>query len=250
VSVFSPNGLLTRAQYSTVSLIKDATNQWILGGDSTTTTSSAVISASGSFIQSADSDGISTLSFTPAKVGDIVVLSLQCASSTIHATAVAAGGGFGTFVKAEQASNSTDDAEIWYAPVTSSGTAETITVTWSGSVSAVLCQITGQEFTMTGGTNTWTLTANGNASSGSNSTTVTFPTLSPTAAGQLYYGVGVVSETASTTGLTAGYSGTVLGTSGNIVIWNPNCTSASQTPACTQAPTGTYLTVGAVIIAS
>jgi hypothetical protein len=34
VTVNSPNGLITRVQYSTVSLIKDGTNTWVLSGDS------------------------------------------------------------------------------------------------------------------------------------------------------------------------------------------------------------------------
>ena len=79
------------------------------------------------------------------------------------------------------------DEEIWYGKVTSTGSS-TVTVAWSGSVSGLSTEYTAQEFNTALGSGTnWSVDKTGTLNN-SSSSTVTYPSLSPSTAGELYFG--------------------------------------------------------------
>ena len=79
------------------------------------------------------------------------------------------------------------DEEIWTGKVTSTGSS-TITFTWSGTVTGHYEEYGVQEFSAGLGANTaWALDKSGTVN-GASSTTVPFPSLTPSGPGELYFG--------------------------------------------------------------
>ena len=139
------------------------------------------------------------------------------------------GGGVSTWTKAVQFDGSiSSDVEIWYGKVTTTGSS-TISFTWSGSVSSHTMEYGAQEFTAGLGSSTvWSVDHTG-TTNGASSTTVPFPSLTPTGSGELYFGYAVAYNTASA-GSTSGF--TYPETAEANVAWltTPTCRGPSRPP--------------------
>ncbi len=205
--------------------------------------SAATITAVGSLAQNSGS-GKSTLSVNPQHVGDALVLSIGVFPSSPTVSSVSGGGSTWTRVSYTTASG---DIEEWLGTITTTGSS-TITVTFSGSISGKQDELLAQEFSSsTGSSTTWALDVAGNATTSSNSTTVTMPTLSPSGSGELYVDYSAV-DNSGAAGSTSGFTYDVT-SEGSIFAYNPSV-SSSVTPTASQSPTGTYTEAAALLTAS
>ena len=191
--------------------------------------------------------GISTLAVSPKQLGDLLVLLVKVDSSTLKATSVS-GGGVGSWtLAATYAGYANRQFSIWTGVVTSTGSA-TITVGFSGSVSAVEVGLEGQEFTSSLGTSTaWGVDTSGGISNPSGSTT-TFASLTPTGTGELYLGFNSVFQANATAGSTPGFT-YVVTPDGDIVAYDTAVSSTVQ-PTAHENPAGVSGGIGVLITAS
>ena len=140
-----------------------------------------------------------------------------------HATAISGGGCTGwtqmgtTYTGTDQSTLSS----IWAGKVATPGTA-TATVTVSGTNTEDV--IYAQEYSVT--TGDWAYDTGGGLSTASGDA---FPTLTPAAAGELYFGISYTGTGFSEAGSTSGYT-YEADQYGDYCVYNPNCTSAAQTP--------------------
>ncbi len=210
------------------------------GGTSTT----SAIFAVGTLAQ-AEGTGISALSVSPVNVGDAFVLAAKVKDASVTISSVSGGGA--TWSKLTNA-GSNPDVELWLGTITTPGSS-TITVTYSGSVTSDTIELDAQEYTNgTGSSTTWSQDVVGSSNNTSSSTSVTFPTLTPSASHELYVGFARMDNTGSA-GSTSGFTYDVTSPNNNLYIYNPNVSSAVS-PTGTQSPAGTSIAVGALISAS
>ena len=185
----------------------------------------ATISAVGSLASNA-ATGLSTLSVGPQHVGDMIALTTLTWSGSVYPTSIS-GGGVTTWSKAVDYPVTADgyDAQIWYGTVTTTGSS-TITVNYPGGAPSDWIEFNAQEFSSSTGTGTtWAVDHTGTKSNAS-STTETFPSLSPSGSGELYFGyadaIGGYPSVGSTSGFTYGI------TSGaNVVAYDTSVSSPS-----------------------
>ena len=193
--------------------------------------------------------GVTTLSVTPANVGDVLVLGVRPFDSAITVSSIS-GGGVASWSNLSQDTDSTDglDLELWMGTVTATG-ASTITVTFSGSVAADIVELAAQEFSSgLGAGTTWTRDSHGAQNNGS-STTIGYPPLTPAGAAELYVGY----AWAGTTPTSGSSGGTTWTTVPNTTVFldNPSVSNPTTlTPTSPQAPAGDSASVGAFIIAN
>lgn len=129
---------------------------------------------------------------------------------------------------------SSSKIEMWMGKIITAG-ASTITVT--NSVSTGNLRLNCKEFDTLGGQGTiWTQDGVGGSTNNAASTTVTFPTMTPSGINRLYVGFGT-NGTGQTTGATAGYT-VELDPGTNPMIYNPSVPNSAQTPISTQASSG------------
>jgi hypothetical protein len=203
------------------------------------------ITAVGSFSSNAGS-ALSTLAVTPQTVGDVLVVFAQVGSTTPKVSSIA-GGGVATWTKGVQfAGSEAADEEIWFGKVTTTG-ASTITFTWSSSISGHTAEYGAQEYSAgLGSTTTWALDKSGTLNNAS-STSVGFPSLTPSASGELYFGYSVLPN-APAAGSTSGFTYSITA-DGNIVASDPNV-SGAVTPSAAQSPAGISSSIGVLLSAS
>jgi RHS repeat-associated protein len=206
-------------------------------------TSPGTITAVGTTV-SAYAAADTTLAVDPVHVGDALVLSTMAYSGSESITAVSGGGS--TWHKMTSTVNGYVEEELWLGTVTTTGSS-TITVTYSSSLGSTYAELDAQEFeSSTGASTTWGTDVVGHLSN-SSSTTMAFPTLTPTGTGELYAGFAQAGTTAGT-GSTSGF--TYFDTDGtNAFIYNPSVSSAVS-PTASQSPAGTSTTLGALITAT
>ncbi|MGD0853358.1 MAG: hypothetical protein ABSA07_08375, partial [Acidimicrobiales bacterium] len=200
----------------------------------------ALSPVAGSFVTNAFGD----YTIAPAStgvVGDLLVIWIEEDPETTgaHVTAItndlSSTGAIGTAVKAIQylGTNVGSDVEIWYAPVTAAG-AITLDYAWSGggNISTSREQYTTEEFSpaspatySTGLTNTVENPA---------SDTISFPSLTAVAAGELYAGsiVNFAQDANAPTGTTAGYTAEVEALE-DLAIFDPDTSAGAQSPTTT-----------------
>ena len=200
----------------------------------------AGITAVGTFTSN-EGPALSTLAVAPQTVGDVLVVFAAVTSTTTPKVSSISGGGVSTWTKGVQFDGSTgDDEEIWYGKVSSTG-ASTITFTWSSSISGHTAEYGAQEFSAGLGSNTtWALDKTGTLNNAS-STTVGFPSLSPSASSELYYGFADIPN-APSTGSTSGFTYAITA-DGNITAFDPDV-SGAVAPSATQSPAGISSTIG------
>jgi len=206
----------------------------------------ASISSVGSLVNN-NGNGLSTLSVNPATAGDAWVLGIKISSGTLSVSSVSGGGATWTKLTSSADASQAREVEEWLGTITTTGSS-TITVTYSGDVSSINTEIDAQEFTnSTGAGTTWTEDVVGASQNDTASTTITFPSLTPTSAGELYVGFGRA-ESGASAGSTTGFT-YETSTNSNPYIFNPNV-SGAVSPTGTQAPAGASVTVGSLIKAS
>jgi hypothetical protein len=131
---------------------------------------------------------ITTLSVNPQTVGDVLVVMDEQDDNAVTTTSLS-GGGVTTWSRAIQyvGTGEPREYELWYGQVTSTGSS-TITFTLSGSIVGHNAEYEAQEFTAgLGSSSVWTLDTT-NHQENSSSTTLTYPSLTPAGAGELYFG--------------------------------------------------------------
>ena len=173
----------------------------ILGGE--TAGLAAAASPVGAFT-SKTGTALASLAVTPQTVGDVLVVFAEVETTGPTVSAVS-GGGVATWTKGVQFAGAGGvDAEIWFGKITTTGSA-TVTFTWSSSIAGHGAEYGAQEFSAGLGANTvWALDKSG-TSNGASSTTVPFPSLTPSGTGELYFGYAQVANTAAK-GTTSGFS--------------------------------------------
>jgi RHS repeat-associated protein len=207
--------------------------------------STATITAVGT-LTSNDALALSTLADDPQTVGDVLEVFAQSGTPSLTVTSIS-GGGVSTWTKEAQFAGSFGgDTEIWYGNVTTAGSS-TITFSWSGSIASHYEEYGVQEFTAGLGANTvWTVDKTGSGN-GSSSTSVPFPSLTPSGSSELYFAYAGVYNTA-TGGTTSGFTFTVTA-EGNLTTYDTNVSSAAS-PIGTQTPAGVSSAVAALLTAS
>ena len=132
------------------------------------------------------------------------------------------------------------DEELWFGKVTTTG-ASTITFGWSSSVASDSNEYGAQEFSAGLGASTvWALDKTGTLN-GASSTSVPFPSLTPSAGGELYFGYSLVANNAAA-GTTVGFTYAVTAQA-NAVAYDTNVTG-TVAPTATQSPAGTSSAIG------
>jgi RHS repeat-associated protein len=208
-----------------------------------TTTPSPGITAVGT-ATGAHTTGGSTLSVTPANVGDAFVMSVEVSNSAISVSSITGGGATWTKLTSSSDSAQNVDSELWLGTITTTGSS-TITINYSGSVSGIGTELEAQEYTnSTGADTTWSKDTTGNSDNGTSSTTVTFPTLTPAGSSELYVAYARADSVASA-GTTPGYTYDIT-PNNNAYIYNPNV-SSSTSPTAAQSPAGRSFAVAALL---
>lgn len=170
-------------------------------------------------------------------------------TTTSLSVSLVSGGGVTTWTKAVGLAGSVGaDDEIWYGKVTTPGTS-TITVTWSGSVSGDVTEYSAQEFSSSAGSGTtWAVDHPGTLNN-SSSSTVTYPSLSPSGSAELYLGFSVVANYGAS-GSTSGFTYALTSTD-NVVTYDTNASSPSAyQPTATQSPAEVSSSLGALFTAT
>jgi RHS repeat-associated protein len=181
-----------------------------------------------------------TLSVSPQAVGDLMVFVVNVDGGPVSSVS---GGGVTTWNKdiAKVGTEEGNDNEIWWGVVSASG-ASTITVAFTGSHSGD--ELMAQEYSAGAGA-TWSTGATGSTSS--STSTITFPSLTPAGAGELYLGFAQV-DGGGEAGSTPGFSYTITSAEASVLCWDTNV-STTTSPTATQTGSGSD-SVGALFAAS
>ena len=186
---------------------------------------------------------VTSLAVAPSNVGDLLIF-YSHATNNVSVSSVS-GGGVTTWTKTTSGANGTNagSVEMWRGVVTSAGAA-TVTVTYSSSPGTN--EIVVEEFTMHSTNSTWAIDNSGVYYNSTTSTTVDYPSLTPTNSGELYTGYAWAGSSMSA-GTTAGYT-YVATSASHYLAYNPNVTGGSATqPTATQSTAGYYISVAADI---
>lgn len=199
-------------------------------------------------LAAAGSTGQSTLSVTPASIGDILAFCAvaQGAGSTVTALS---GGGVTTWARATSYSDTSTNSylDCWYGVVTAAGAA---TITATGLSGTTFNVLASQEFSKTD-PGSWTLiaaTPPGGSSGPSlgSGLAVSWPSLAASgAASYLYFGNGISVFGTLNAGSTPGFAYPSTGFTSNRPCYNPAYSGTA--PTTTQTNTGAYDTVGMLI---
>jgi hypothetical protein len=204
----------------------------------------ASVSAVGSLAFKAGTD-TTTLAVSPQHVGDLLVLFAKADASGVTVSSIS-GGGVGTWTRSVTYSGyATHDLELWTGDVSTTG-ASTITVKFSASVTSIYTGLASQEFSSSSGAGTtWSVDTTGGISNAA-STAVTFPKLTPSGTGELYFSYAAVAGTAAS-GKTAGFTYATT-SDGDVVAYDVSVSSAQQ-PTTTQSPSGVSGAVAVLVAA-
>src|ERR1035437_2211805 len=179
---------------------------------------------------SASGAALKTLNISPTTIGDVLVLAVACQNTTSQISAVSGGGvTTRTSLKYANPGYNEGDSELWFGPITTTGTANvTITTTATGTI-----VLFAQQYTI-GAPATWSADGSGAAStSTSTSSSGNYPSVIPARAGELY--VGCLSlDSGLTGGSTAGF--TYDGAAGGGFGYNPSASNpTAQSPDWTNS---------------
>lgn len=209
------------------------------------------ITAVGTLKFANSSTGQKSLSFTPGAVGNCIVVCALC-SGTATQTGISDTGGnitwvfIGNFTHTSTPPNAGSNAMFLGVINGGAGTAITINVAYSASITTQAGEVTAQEFnsSLPG---TWSVDGTlGGQRNATSSTNVTFPTKVPATANEIYYGFGQVANSALATGQTAGYTAAITTTFADLCMYNP-AVSTSQSPIGKQNTAGLSVTICALI---
>ena len=211
----------------------------------TASAATASVSAVGSLITHTNQPSLATESVTvsPAASGDLLAVAVETKfpGTPSFTASTISGGGVGTWTRAYGflTLDGFHGQELWWGKVTSTG-ASTLTVSYtSGSTagnSESASSVDVQEFRSSAGASTvWSVDKTGKDDSGVASTTLKYPTLSPSSPPETYFGYLAVPgaiDSGTTSGVTyqtdARYNQVAYATSVSGTI-TPTATSSSQT---------------------
>jgi Alginate lyase len=188
----------------------------------------------------------------PATLGNCIFLVSIVRSATKNVTAVSGGGcnewdNVGSFAYAS-ANPTVQSIDLWIGRVTATGS-HAVTMTASSSVSSTSCGYVWQEFTnSTGAGTSWVAEQLGANDLNASSTNITYPTLTPSAAGRAYIGYADCLNTSQTTGQTSGYTAVTDGAS-NQLLTNLSV-STVQSPIGKQNTAGTSQAMAILLYAT
>lgn len=159
-------------------------------------------------VDSARVDAQATQAITTVAVGDIVIVGVMIASTSITVSSIADTSSRITWQSATTIagtdSTDTDRSEMWYGVVTSTGTT-TVTVTYSGSVTSILCRLFVDSWSSSDGSSSaWSVVNTGGPTRTVSSGTITYPSVTSGSAGGLYEGFAFGNQVASA-GSTSGF---------------------------------------------
>jgi|ERR1017187_27217 hypothetical protein len=193
------------------------------------------------------SGGVTSVTVSPAAIGDLVIVSVFIGSASITVSGMSGGNATG-WARAEgfTDSTSTTRAEIWTATATATGSAA-VTVTFSASISTTFVEIDADSLhSSTGGT--WSVVASGGQHDASG-TSNAFPSLTATVTGQAYWGINSPQNTPSAGG-DSGFTYNLLDSSFVVTALNVNVTAGTVAPSSAQSPTGTATIVAIIVTAA
>lgn len=205
--------------------------------------------AVGTKSESGVTTGQATVSVTTTNLGDLAVEFVVLGVASNSVTGIT-GGGVGTWTQI--GTQVTDPGPIslqmWYGTVTSVGTSNA-TLTFNSAIGSTVRVSCCQQFSAGLGSGTiWSVDASGKLSNAA-STTVTYPTLTPSSGTDLYVGFSAASSS-RTVGSTAGYVYQALTSSAFDIIVYDLAVSAASHPVSTQASSGVSATYAALFTAA
>lgn len=212
---------------------------------------SDLIAASATALWTAGATDLTTLAVVPARPGALLVLTTTYNSSSVM-SAVSGGGcnasgsgldGAWQRIAGPLTNASSAKIETWMGKVITPGSSN-ITVT-RDTTPGTAVRLSAKEFYTLGGLGTvWSLVVAGTANG--TSTTDTFPSLTPSGINRLYIGNGTNGGSATTTGLTSGYS-LELDPGSNPYLYNPSVPNSAQAPTCGNSTNTAWYLCGSLI---
>jgi uncharacterized repeat protein (TIGR02543 family) len=197
----------------------------------------------------ASSGGLTSLSITPAHVGDLLILESQIHSQSIVATGVT-GAGTGTWTQAESYVDTTNGVlteQIWWSVATATA-ATSVNVTYSASTTGVSTELVADSFTSTTSSG-WSFVTSGGAAATTTSA-IAFPSLtSGSATNQLYWGYAESATSAGVAGSSTGftYNAALADASGNITTYDAGLSATTgYSPTATQAAASNTTSTAAI----
>lgn len=190
---------------------------------------------------------LTSFSMAPTSVGNCFPLAIAVyTGSALTVTGVSGGNCTWAFCGRYADTGGSSKREMWLGTATATGTA-TCTITYSASVAGNPVELDAQEFTNgTGAGTTWALDGAVAGTTNTASTSCTFPSLTPTAAGEIYFAHWFTSSSHLTTSPTSGY---VVAqdpfTDG--ILYNPSCTGSTQSPTGTIASSNASSTIAMLV---
>lgn len=214
----------------------------------------AISFRSGSNVSNAGT-GVTTVAVTTTALGDLLCLGTYSGSG-VHISSVAGGGatGWTAFAAPFVTQGGTSTLEIWVAAVNAVVTSTNLTVTFASSVSASTIELDTAQFTagLGSGTN-WSRDGSqqgGRSNTVSTATTITYPSLTAAAAGELYFGKAVVGSGGGGNSGTPATAGFLADTFGDPYCYGLPTASGAYQPVQNNTSTGTSDTIGVLIAAS
>ncbi|HSX36516.1 MAG TPA: hypothetical protein VLG13_00105, partial [Patescibacteria group bacterium] len=196
----------------------------------------------------ANGNAITTLSVSPTSIGNLMTFFSSPHNNNATISTIS-GGGVGTWSKVTSttggAGGDTSAIEMWRGQVTSTGSS-TITVTYSNPAGNGN-ELAAMEFTTGSTTGSWVVDSSGTQYNSTNSTTVTFPSITPQSTKDLYVGYSASQNTASA-GSSSGFTYLAGSLTNREGLYNLSVSTTTQ-PTSAQSPSGSSLTVGALIAA-
>ena len=186
---------------------------------------------------------VTSLSVAPTSVGDLMII-YSHATNNVSIQSIS-GGGVNTWTKVTSGSNGTaaGTVEMWRGVVSTAG-ASTITVTYSSTPGTN--ELAAEEFTMHSANSTWAIDNSGYNYNTSTSTTVDYPSLTPTNSSELYTGYSW-GQYAISAGTTTGYT-YVATTAGDQLAYDTSVTGGTPTyPVASMGTAGYFINIAADI---
>ena len=192
------------------------------------------------------STGGTTLAVSPTTVGDCLIAISAVQSATVFIASVSGGGcSWSNILHAVNLGAQTACFDMWLGVVNTTGSS-TITFTGSASVASLGTSYFAQQFNG-GASPTWSVDGATATKTNTSSATITFPTLTPVAANDMYIGGGQSLLGATSGTQTAGYTMALAATEPRLF---KAAVTGAQTPTCTNAATSTSGTMAALIKAT
>lgn len=198
-----------------------------------------------------------TVTNTPRAIGNLVTIKVAIANSSSATitgatdTGMTPASGTGAWANSTAqpfSSGNYGRTEHWYGTVNSGvGSSQTTTVAFSATPGTAVELVIDEWNSGLGPTTVWTLVDHNTAVSATAVTTCNFPSVTATAAQQMYEAY--VFDGTGSAGSTAGFTYEVTATYVNVVTWNTTCAAAAQAPTCPQG-SAKYSSVASIFSAS